>query len=211
MSVEYVDHMGSDISIVNAARVSFGKSKDKFDEDDKRLLDYLVRHKHTSPFRHAVVTLRVTVPIFVERQWFKHQVGASANSISGRYVTYDLGFWEPDYFRAANPNVKQGSLSAQADKSDEALLLYQDTIDTMYKNYRRLIDDFGICKEQARAILPLATNTQFIFTATLLAWHHFYRLRSDEHSQKEIREYAVQVDKIISKIFPNAWVSLKEM
>lgn len=208
--VEYVDHMGSDLSIVNAARVSFGKQKTTFDEKDYRLLVYLVKHEHMSPFRHAVATMRVTCPIFVERQWFKHQVGASANSISGRYVEYDLGYWVPEVLRKGTPSIKQGSLEETVDRNEEAVQLYRETCDHVWQVYERLIHEYGVCKEQARSLLGLNTNTQFIFTASLQAWWHFYRLRSDQHAQAEIRTYAQRVGEIMEGLFPNAWKCLRE-
>lgn len=206
--VEYIDHMGSDLSVVNAARVSFGKQKETFDEQDNKLLAYLVRNEHMSPFRHAVATLRVTCPIFVERQWFKHQVGATANSISGRYVEYDLGYWTPEVLRKGSSAIKQGSLEEPVEQHEEALQLYRETCDHVWDVYHRLIHDYGVCKEQARSLLGLNTNTQFVFTASLQAWWHFYRLRSDAHAQAEIRAYAVRVGEIMAGLFPHAWQCL---
>ena len=209
-NVEYVDHMGNDLSIVNAARVSFGKRKETFDEQDYKLLVYLVKNEHMSPFRHACVTLRVTCPIFVERQWFKHQVGCSANSISGRYVQYDLGYWSPEILRKGTPAIKQGSLEDPVERHEEALQLYHQTCEHVWQVYERLINEYGVCKEQARTLLGLNTNTQFVFTASLQAWWHFYRLRTDSHAQAEIRAYAHRVGEIVGELFPNTWKCLQE-
>ncbi len=206
--VEYIEHMGNDLSIVNAARVSFGKQKTLFDEKDYKLLVYLIQHEHMSPFRHAIVKLRVTCPIFVERQWFKHQVGATANSISGRYVQYDLGYWMPETLRQGSAAIKQGSLDTPVERHDEALQLYRDTCEHVWQVYHQLIHEYGVCKEQARSLLGLNTNTQFIFTASLQAWWHFYRLRTDAHAQAEIRAYAHRVGEIVGGLFPNAWECL---
>jgi thymidylate synthase (FAD) len=208
--VEYVDHMGSDLSIVNAARVSLGKRKETFDEQDAKLLVYLVQHEHMSPFRHVFATLRVTCPIFVERQWFKHQVGASANSISGRYVHYNLGYWVPDILRKGSRSIKQGSLDEPVERQAEAIQLYQETCEHVWQVYEQLINDYGVCKEQARSLLGLNTHTQFVFSASLQAWWHFYRLRTDAHAQAEIRAYALRVGEIIEELFPHAWKCLRE-
>ncbi|NJN67608.1 MAG: FAD-dependent thymidylate synthase [Chloroflexaceae bacterium] len=208
--VEYVDHMGDDLSVVNAARVSFGKRKTVFDEQDERLLIYLITHEHMSPFRHAFVTVRVTCPIFVERQWFTHKVGTAVNSISGRYVEYDLGYWVPETLRKGSASIKQGSLEEPVDRHDEALALYRETCDHVWKVYHTLIHEYGVCKEQSRSLLGLNTHTQFIFTASLQAWFHFYRLRTDEHAQAEIQAYAHEVGTIVSRLFPNAWRCLLE-
>jgi thymidylate synthase (FAD) len=206
--VEYIDHMGDDLAIVNAARVSFGKQKETFDEKDYNLLVYLITNEHMSPFRHASVKLRVTCPIFVERQWFKHQVGATANSISGRYVEYDLGYWVPTTLRKGSSTIKQGSLDEPVEHHAEALQLYRETCDHIWQVYQKMIHEYGVCKEQARTLLGLNTNTQFIFTASLQAWWHFYRLRSDDHAQAEIRPYACKVGEIMQSLFPNAWKCL---
>lgn len=209
-SVEYVDHMGSDISVVNAARVSFGKHKEVFDDDDERLLRYLITHEHMSPFRHVFATLRVTCPIFVERQWFTHKVGTAVNSISGRYVQYDFGYWMPEYFRKGTPTIKQGSLDEPIEQNEEALALYRETCDRAVETYHRLINEYGVCKEQARTLLGLNTMTQFIFSASLQAWFHFYRLRTDAHAQAEIQVYAHEVGRIMEGLFPRAWKCLSE-
>jgi thymidylate synthase (FAD) len=207
--VEYVDHMGNDLSIVNAARVSLGKRKETFDEQDYNLLVYLIKHEHMSPFRHAFATLRVTCPIFVERQWFKHQVGASANSISGRYVQYNLGYWVPEMLRKGSSSIKQGSLDEPVERQEEALQLYRETCEHVWQVYDKMINEYGVCKEQARSLLGLNTNTQFVFSASLQAWWHFYRLRTDAHAQAEIRAYALRVGEIIGGLFPNAWECLR--
>lgn len=208
--IDYIDHMGSDLTVVNAARVSFGKWKEVLDKDDKRLIKYLIQHKHMSPFRHCSMSVRVTCPIFVERQWFKHQVGATANSISGRYVSYDLGYWQPMIFRKGTSNLKQGSLDEPVDQQDEVQAEYQKLMDTVFEGYLKLIYHYGVCREQARTVLPLATNTQFIYTASLQAWHNFYIQRSDPHAQKEIREYTYKIDELLSDLFPVSWQYLKE-
>lgn len=208
--VEYVDHMGDDLTIVNAARVSMGKHKDVFEDEDYRLLVYLVKHEHMSPFRHAFVTLRVTCPIFVERQWFTHKVGTAVNSISGRYVEYDFGYWMPETLRKGSSGIKQGSLDDPVERHDEALQLYRETCDHVVEIYHKMIHEYGVCKEQARTLLGLNTMTQFIFTASLQAWHHFYRLRTDEHAQREIQAYAHKVGEIVSGLFPHAWRCLRE-
>ena len=209
--IEYVNHMGSDLAVVNAARVSFGKHKETLDESDTKLIRYLVKHGHWSPFRHVSLSVRVECPIFVERQWFKHQVGCAANSISGRYVAFDEHYWTPEMFRKAAPNVKQGSSSAVLTSTDEAsaVVAYELAMVTAFRSYTALLD-LGVCKEQARAVLPLATFTQFIFTASLQAWWNFYRQRSDAHAQAEIRVYADALDTLIAPLFPVSWNAFKE-
>ena len=209
-NIQYLDHWGSDLTIVNAARVSRGKQKECLDEADIRLIRYLVQHNHTTPFRHVGLTVRVQVPIFVERQWFKHQVGTTANSISGRYVEYPPDYWAPTYFRKANPSVKQGSYQTQVEDNERALELYRQASDMCVATYHTLVNDFGVCREQARAVLGLNTMTEFIFTASLLAWHNFYVQRSASDAQEEIREYAYEVGRLIEQHFPYSWLALIE-
>lgn len=209
--IEYVDHMGNDLSVVNAARVSMGKRKDAFDDKDAKLIRYLVKNGHWSPFRHVSLSVRVECPIFIERQWFKHQIGCTANSISGRYVTYEESHWTPATFRKAAPNVKQGS-SDETLKNDTHTLaahIYETACKRSFDAYHSLLS-IGVCKEQARAVLPLATFTQFIFTASLQAWWNFYRQRSDAHAQAEIRVYADALDQLIVNYFPVCWNAFKE-
>lgn len=206
--IQYLDHWGSDLTVVNAARVSFGKQKSELDEGDVRLIQYLVRHKHTTPFRHVGLTVRVQAPIFVERQWFKHQVGATANSISGRYVEYPPDYWVPQYFRKANPSVKQGSYQTQIEDNEGALELYRQVSDLCVDTYHTLVNEFGVCREQARAVLGLSTMTEFVFTATLQAWHNFYVQRTARDAQEEIRLYAEQIGGMLAHHFPYCWEAL---
>lgn len=211
MTVEYLRHSGDDLAVVNAARVSFGKAKATFDDKDANLLRYLVQHGHTSPFYHVSLTVRVECAIFIERQWFKHQVGTAANSISGRYVEFDEHYWTPETFRRAAPNVKQGSSDEPLtdDRHTMADHYYRVACRTAFDCYERLLS-LGVCKEQARAVLPLATFTQFIFTASLWAWWNFYRQRSAPNAQAEIRVYADAIGALCAEHFPASWQTFKE-
>lgn len=209
--IEYVSHMGDDLTVVNAARVSMGKNKDALEGKDEKLIRYLVKHGHWSPFRHAVLSVRVECPVFIERQWFKHQIGCAANSISGRYVEYEEHYWTPETFRKAAPNVKQGSSDEVFEgwQHEAARYVYEKACQNAFQCYYQLLG-LGVCKEQARAVLPLATFTQFIFTASLQAWWNFYRQRSDPHAQAEIRVYADALDQLIVQYFPVSWNAFKE-
>lgn len=188
MKVELVDYFGSDLMVVNAARVSYDKYKEFFDEKDVRLIKFLVDHKHTSPFRHPQLQFRIECPIFVERQLFKHQVGLTANSISGRYVDFSDSYSIPTELRLQSKNSKQGS-DGILDNSSELLSKINKLVNDCSNLYEELCSN-GVAKEQARIILPLCLNTKFIWTGSLAAFLHLFNLRCKPDAQKETRDLA---------------------
>lgn len=197
MKVDLLSHYGDDLMIVNTARVSYGKFKDLLDEKDEKLINYLVSHKHTSPFRHPQLQFRIQCPIYVERQLFKHQVGWSANSISGRYVdfsdTYDL----PQKLRYQSLSSKQGSGDeVDSNKNFRLLAKIKFHVEESRKLYGELIKE-GICKEQSRIVLPLCLETTFIWTGSFLAFMHLCDLRLKTDAQRETREV---VEKMLKKV-----------
>jgi thymidylate synthase (FAD) len=200
MKAELLNYFGNDLMVVNAARVSFGKNKDTLDTKDEKLIQYLVDHKHTAPFRHPQFQFRIECPIFVERQLFKHQVGLSANSISGRYVDFSDNYFHVKELRRQSSSSKQGS---------EGLLDRLDLIDQMdhhialgKKLYKELCDA-GVAKEQARVILPLCLETQFIWTGSLLAYINMWKLRLKSDTQQETRDIAKQMLNLVKGIEGN--------
>nr|DAU94212.1 MAG TPA: Thymidylate synthase complementing protein [Caudoviricetes sp.] len=208
MSVEYIDHMGNDDSVVRAARVSFDKSPELYtDEENARLIAYLARHGHEIPFAHTAITLRVRAPVAVRAQAFKHKVGFVESEISRRYISSTPGFFVPE-FRAKAENVKQGSGELLDDEKQEKLretyVAFMQGAQVMYHNFL----DMGVAPEQARFLLPQGMMTEWVWTGSLLAFVRFYRLRSDAHAQKEIQELAHMVSDIIAPLFPVAWAAL---
>lgn len=220
-SVELMAHMGDDLMVVNAARVSMAKESHwvitdddsmelRLSERDQNLIRYLARHKHWTPFSHPQVQLRIKMPIFVARQWFKHTVGFTRNEVSRRYVDDAPEFYVPKEWRKRAKNVKQGS-------SDEVLQdiplfnLYtpRDVMRTCGDMYEALLDQ-GVAPEMARMVLPQATYTEFIETGSLAAYARLASLRLDPHAQKETRVYAQAVDAIMYKLFPVSWEALME-
>ena len=190
MKAELLSYMGDDLMVVNAARVSYGKKKTSFDEKDKKLIKYLIEHKHTSPFRHPQLQFRIECPIFVERQAFKHQVGLTASSISGRYVDFSDSYYIPTQLRLQSLDSKQGSSGVLNEKENiEFCEKIDDLVDQCADLYNKLCK-VGVAKEQARMILPLCLNTQFIWTGSLAAFIHFWNLRLKKDAQQEIRELA---------------------
>ncbi len=200
--VRLVDAMGSDLSVVNAARVSFGKRKETFEEGDKKLIKYLATHEHTSPFRHAYVQFHVKAPIFVFRQWMKHQVGCSWNEISGRYVEFaDEEYFVPATFRQQAKVNKQGSEGEIEEGNREAAMkAYLDACRESVAQYKKMLE-LGVCREQARCVLPLGLYSEVYWTTSLQAVAHFIRLRSESHAQWEIQEYAHAVRSLIEDRF----------
>jgi thymidylate synthase (FAD) len=201
--VRLIDHMGSDLSVVNAARVSFGKRKETFDDKDALLMDYLASHEHTSPFRHTALTFHVKAPIFVFRQWMKHRIASEFNELSGRYVEFPPDeFYVPEVFRGQAKVNKQGSEGEIPEAARErAASLYLESCRGAVANYKELIS-LGVCREQARCVLPLALYSEVYWTASLQSVSHFVRLRTDGHAQWEIQQYAATVRDLTEGIFP---------
>lgn len=208
-SVQLVDHMGSDLSVVNAARVSMAKEHTELDTlTDPKLISYLATHKHWTPFSHPQVQLRIKMPIFIARQWFKHMVGFTRNEVSRRYVDDTPELYIPTEWRGRAESVKQGS-------SDEVvnvgLLMVEHTdywIATL-DTYKDLLDK-GVCPEQARMVLPQSMYTEFIETGSLAAYARLASLRLDPHAQKEIQWYAQAIDKVMSELYPVSWEALTQ-
>lgn len=198
--VRLVDSMGDDLSVVNAARVSFGKQKTEFDKRDERLINYLWEHKHTSPFRHAFVKFHIRAPIFVLRQWQKHQVGCSWNELSGRYVEFAGQCYVPNTWRKQSSDNKQGSHGAIGPQHLVSQTYEKHVSDSLALYYGLLSN--GVCKEQARMVLPQSLYTECIWSCSLQACLHFLSLREDEHSQWEIQQFAHAVRELITPLFP---------
>lgn len=208
MKAEYIDHMGSDARVVDAARVSFDKEAGNYTaEHNERLLAYLARHNHWTPFSHPQITLRETVPIFVARQRLKHQIGFTYNEASRRYVDDDPDFFVPAVWRSRpEGSVKQGSGGAHlSSKSWSAH--YAALVEHAKSSYEAMIAD-GIAPEQARMILPQSMMTSYYVTGSLAAWARAYRQRIDAHAQVEIQQLAKQWDEIIAPLFPASWAAL---
>lgn len=211
IEVTLIDVMGDDLSVVNAARVSFGKFKEEFDAKDTKLIDYLAKHNHWSPFAHASASFRVKAPIFVARQLVKHQVGFSWNEVSRRYVDDEPEFYFPEFWRARAENVKQGSSdeTVEINYSQFRILYPESVVRGCLDSYKALLVT-GVCPEQARMILPQNTMTEWIWTGTLYAWARMCNLRLDSHTQRETMDVAIKIDDIMSELFPVSWEALKE-
>lgn len=207
-----IEIFGNDLTVVNCARVSFGVEKVDMDDRDEKLIRYLAANRHYSPFRHVFLRFKIKAPEFVMRQWYKHVVGAEWtstyasqlhgwNEISGRYVVNDE-FYIPTIWRKQSISNKQGSDGVLAPLDQvECSRLYSECIDKLRETYNQLLAR-GVAKEQARVLLPLATQTEVIWTCGLQAAVNFVDLRSDPHAQLEIREFATVIAGILNKAFP---------
>lgn len=249
ITAEYIDHMGSDLRVVNAARVSFNKESDwvqrpyaedglnllseelpaqydpyedwplAFDdqqrelsdfmlsERDTKLIRYLARHDHWTPFAHCMITLRETVPIFVARQRFKHMVGFTYNEVSRRYIDDAPEIYWPKVWRKRAPNKKQGSSDEEISTPISVKMIYEDTITESLEAYYGLLDR-GVCPEQARMVLPQSMLTSYYVTGSLAAFARAYKQRVEPHAQEEIQGLASLWDAIINPLFPVSWEAL---
>ena len=195
-AVELIDVMGDARTVVNAARVSMGKHVTEMSDADEHLLHYLWLNEHTSPFRHVSLQFHIKAPIFVLRQWMKHQVGCSWNEISGRYVTFKEEPWQVEQWRSAAPKVKQGSGGpVEEDAALSAAILYERAMACSFAPYEQLLE-IGVAKEQARLVLPLSLMSECWWTCSLHALVHFLHLRTEEHAQAEIRDFAEAVKEL---------------
>ena len=207
MKVEHIDHMGNDDSVVNAARVSFAKQADQYTEDQNaRLIKYLARHNHWTPFAHAFVTLRFKAPIAIHAQCVKHQIGFAMNTVSRRYVSDKPELFIPDFRLAPEGSVKQGSGEVHPDNAHWQVN-YEDLMNKAVDLYLMMIDG-DVAPEQARFVLPQGVMTEWVWSGSLQAWARFYTQRIDPHAQKEIQFLAQEVDKIVGALYPVAWDAL---
>lgn len=207
MKVEHIDHMGNDDSVVNAARVSFAKQADQYTADQNaRLIKYLARHNHWTPFAHAFVTLRFKAPIAIHAQCVKHQIGFAMNTVSRRYVSDKPELFIPEFRLAPEGSVKQGSGEVHPD-SAHWQVNYEDLMNKAVDLYLMMIDG-DVAPEQARFVLPQGVMTEWVWSGSLQAWARFYTQRIDPHAQQEIQFLAQEVDKIVGALYPVAWDAL---
>ena len=228
--VDLIDYMGTDLTVVNSARVSFNKEAEwdtdheaierfkksgshytpdmvqKLSDKDVKLIRYLAKHKHWTPFSHPQITLRVKAPVSIRTQLFKHKVGLTENEVSRRYVKDDPTFYIPHWRTQPLGGAKQGSEDFMEDK--KKVEFYDEQMNNLcrysFDLYRELIDN-GIAPEQARFALPQAMFTEGYWTGSLAAFARVCNLRLDEHAQWEVRQYAKAIDEIVKPLFPVSW------
>jgi len=203
--VDYVSHMGSDLTVVNSARVSFGVEKDELDDKDRKLINYLIKHRHTSTLEHNLLTFRFTVPLYVRSQHHRHRTW-SYNEISRRYTDVNIQFYEPKMFRTQHRTNRQASnaedlinpvLSCGSDCDEMVMLHHQMSLDL----YERMMSA-GVCREQARGVLPQNLYTEYYGTVNLSNLLKFIDLRTHEGAQWEIQKVAEACLEIATDLFP---------
>ena len=216
----YIDHMGSDLSVVNAARVSFNKKSTWAGQEDglhdgeggigvlnnadSKLIRYLAKHKHMSPFGHAFASFHVKAPVFVARQLVKHKF-LRWNEVSRRYVDSEPEFYVPSVWRGKSADKKQGSEGSITISDDIVEEVYDDTI----ARYRLLLD-IGVCPEQARMVLPQSMMTEWYWSGSLDAFADMCALRCAYDTQVETQQVALEIDRMMSDLFPVSWKALRE-
>ena len=212
--IKLIDHMGTDRTVVNSARISFDKKV--HDEwtltaKDHKLIYYLAKHNHWTPFAHPQITLHIKAPIPIRTQFFKHKVGFVENEISRRYVFDIPEFFEPDWSYRPEGSLKQGAGDHVDPKTKEAAhKIYSECTIAAQKAYNDLLE-YGIAPEQARFVLPQGAFTEWYWTGSLAAFARFYNQRSETHAQAEIREYAQEIRDIIAPLFPISWTALTNL
>lgn len=222
MEVKYINHMGDDLTVVNAARVSFDKESaweekqvvdpgmvgvyttNKLSEKDEKLIRYLANHKHWTPFAHCTITFRIKTPIFVARQLFKHQIGLVVNEVSRRYVTHEPEFYMPDEWRLAAENVKQGSSDYILEDNEETIKKVEEFNKKCLEMYETLLNK-NVCPEQARMVLPQSMMTEYYWTGSLIAFARICTQRLEKTAQKETADIALKISDHCSRLFPISW------
>ena len=218
MEVKLIDKMGSDLSVVNAARVSFSKisewdiiphagpTEGALKYEDERLIKYLAKHGHWTPFGHGSLQFHIKAPVFVARQLVKHQVGLVWNEVSRRYVNSEPEFYTPEVWRGAPENKKQGSSDIKIDIDPDDFVRMYDSAKWMYEH----LLEIGVCPEQARMVLPQSMMTEWYWSGTLYAFARVCNLRCKDDAQFETQMVANQIDELAEEIFPYSWEALRD-
>lgn len=211
MEVNYIAHMGSDDLVVDAARVSFAKQAANYSpEANAKLIRFLARNGHWTPFGHPQITLHFKAPIFVARQLAKHQAGFVWNEVSRRYVDTAPEFYVPSEWRMRADNLKQGSSEAVSPASQLLKIQTKEICQQLKELYLSMVNDLKIAPEQARMVLPQNMYTEWYWTGSLAAWVRVHNLRAEKTAQLEVQEIATQINYIIKDLFPISWEALTE-
>ena len=213
MKVKVIDSMGSDLSVVNAARVSFGKAHTKLTDGDKKLINFLATHGHWTPFGHCTLSFHVEAPIFVARQLVKHQVGLVWNEVSRRYVDYEPEYFNPDTWRKRADDKKQGSSAERVEwlsRHERVGSRARTVTELAISTYKDMLEA-GVCPEQARMKLPQNVYTEWYWSGSLYAFARVCNLRCQPDAQKETQDICWQIDEMARFIFPTSWPALRDI
>lgn len=205
MDVTYVDHMGTDVTVVQAARASFGKTCEVLTERDVKLINYLAKHRHDSVFEHCTMTVEIKCPLFIRSQIMRHR-SMSYNEFSRRYTSDDIEFYTPPVWKQqAKDNRQSSSEPIEDDGSSD--WYYSNVVNYALKGYNHLLAN-GVSREQARMVLPQSTYTRFIMTGNLRNWHHFISLRTHPGAQEEAQIIARKIQQLLTMHFPVSMAAL---
>lgn len=206
--MELLDVFGDDLTVVNAARVSFAKESHEMTLGDEKLIHYLAKHNHNSPFFHPQIRFRLKMPIFVAREWYRHQIGFARNEVSRRYVDSEPECYVPK-LRERDPKLKQGSKPQEVENEEYLTKIVKNHMEGCVSLYNHLLSE-KVAPEVARCVLPQSMFTEFIETGSLAAYARLYSLRTDPSAQREIQEYAQKLGDILEKKFPVSWKALTQ-
>lgn len=201
--------MGTDLTVVNAARVSFQKHKEILGDEDSRLINYLATHNHWTPFAHPQITFRIKAPISIRTQFFKHKQGFVENEVSRRYVDDKPEWYFPVWRSRPDKSMKQGSGDFITEDTDLMDDMYQFAMRNALETYNILLKE-GVAPEQARFVLPQGCYTEWYWTGSLAAYARFYNQRIDPHAQWEIQQYARYMGDLMSDLYPMCWAALTQ-
>jgi thymidylate synthase (FAD) len=205
--VELLDTFGDDLTVVNAARVSYNKESTELTSKDEKLIKFLAEHNHVTPFFHPQIRLRLKMPIFVAREWYRHQIGFARNEVSRRYVDYEPEMYCPELVRERDEKLKQGSKAGGVTDNALAVAMIKHANESAAELYQELLD-MGVAPEVARTVLPQGMYTEFIETGSLAGYARLCKLRLDPSAQWEIRQYAEAVSTLLREKFPVSWAAL---
>jgi len=211
ISVKYVDHMGDDLRVVNSARISFGTSKTEVSTQDRKLIQYLAEHEHMSPFEHNVLSVEISAPLYIRSQIMRHRT-FSYNEISRRYTDKNIEFYMPTELRAQSKDNRQASDGVLSQDVSDGYLVEREKLFKMALDLYESMIASGVCKEQARGVLPQDLLTNFVMTGNLRNWVHFVKLRQHPGAQLEVQLIAEQVkDILLEKFGYSAYYLLEEI
>lgn len=205
--IELLEVFGNDLTVVNAARVSFAKESTELNFKDEKLIQYLAKNNHITPFFHPQIRLRIKMPIYIAREWYRHTIGFARNEVSRRYIDSTPECFNPSELRQKDENIKQGSKLELIKDNYEICDIIKNIQDENIIAYEKLLK-LGVAPELARGILPQSMYTEFIETASLSAYARLCKLRLDPHAQIEIQEYAQTLSDLIQEKFPISWKAL---
>jgi thymidylate synthase (FAD) len=207
IKVELINHMGDDLAVVNAARVSFAKEVAEFKEGDEKLIRYLATHDHWTPFAHTALQFRVAAPVPIRTQCFKHKIGLVENEESRRYISTRPEIYIPEFFREKPVgSIKQGS-AGKHPKNEYWINRYDQVTQEAVELYMNMLED-GVCPEQARFVLPQGAIVNWIWTGNLVSFANFFNKRTEEHAQKEVKDVAIILGSLVEPLFPVSWKAL---